>query len=222
MIEVKELSFSYLEGENKVLDNVSFKLKEGIIYCLLGINGAGKTTLFNCLSGFLPCDVSSIHYTVSNSLLYIQDDMHFYQSLTGREFLNVIVSLKKQRVDNEWLVILIDQLKLSDKIDHLISSYSLGTKQKLILLIAFLLDYKYILMDEPFGSIDFISAEVVIDFFNKVKEENKTIIVSTHLMDIAHEVADEILFLHDGKIRTMKNDFSTVSALKQTIRNLLL
>lgn len=146
--------------------------------------------------------------------------MYFYKNLTGLEFVKLIFKLKGQSFDQQQLIVLIEQLRLVEKIDQFISTYSLGTKQKLVLLIGFLLDYQYILMDEPFGAIDFITAEVVIDFLNVLKQQQKTIIVSTHLMDIAQELADEILFLHDGKIHPIKNNFGNVKDLKNYIRKI--
>lgn len=87
-----------------------------------------------------------------------------------------------------------------------------------MLIIGFLLEYEYIFMDEPFGAIDFISAEVIIDFLRKSRDKNNAIVVSTHLIDIAQDVADEILFLNNGKVYTKENNFSNSNELKLWIK----
>ena len=217
MLEVNELSFAY-DNEKIVLDEVSFRLEAGVIYCLLGVNGAGKTTLFNCLSGFLKSNLTIDQEQIKDKLLYIQDQMHFYLNLTGLEFTELIFSLKEKHFDSEQFDQLLDRLKMTDYKEERIATYSLGTKQKLVLIIGLLLDYQYILMDEPFAAIDFITAEVITDVLKEVKEAGKTVVVSTHQLDIAQELADEILFLNNGKIHQIDNQFSTPQELKNYIR----
>ena len=217
MLEVNELSFAY-DNEKIVLDEVSFRLEAGVIYCLLGVNGAGKTTLFNCLSGFLKSNLTIDQEQIKDKLLYIQDQMHFYLNLTGLEFTELIFSLKEKHFDSEQFDQLLDRLKMTDYKEERIATYSLGTKQKLVLIIGLLLDYQYILMDEPFAAIDFITAEVITNVLKSVKEAGKTIVVSTHQLDIAQELADEILFLNNGKVHQIDNQFSTPQELKNYIR----
>ncbi|MFB1049893.1 ATP-binding cassette domain-containing protein [Paraliobacillus sp. JSM ZJ581] len=217
MLEVNQLTFAY-DNEKNVLDKVSFNLESAKIYCLLGVNGAGKTTLFNCLSGFLNSNFPLDKEILKDKLLYIQDEMHFYQNLTGLEFTQLIFSLKDKQLKIEKFDELLKKLKMTDFKKERISIYSLGTKQKLVLIIGLLLDYEYILMDEPFAAIDFITAEVITDVLKEVKEDGKTIVVSTHQLDIAQELADEILFLNNGQIHQIYNNFKTPNELKKYIR----
>lgn len=217
MLKINGLTFSY-DGVANILDEISFKLESGKIYCLLGINGAGKTTLFNCLSGFLKTNLNLDEKWINEKILYIQDDMSFYNYLTGIEFIELIFNLKNKKLDNNLLQRILENLQIKGKIKELISTYSLGTKQKLVLSIAFLLKYEYVFMDEPFGTLDFISAEVVMDFLRTYRDQNNIIVISTHLMDIAQEIADMILFLHHGKIYTVKNEFKNTQTLKNWIK----
>lgn len=217
MLEINQLTYAY-DNDKTVLDKVSFTLNSGVIYCLLGINGAGKTTLFNCLSGFLKSNLVLNQDIVKDKLLYIQDDMHFYQNLTGLEFTELIFSLKDKSLDKQEFDQLLTKLKMIEFKKERISTYSLGTKQKLVLIIGLLLDYEYILMDEPFAAIDFITAEVITDVLKDVKANGKTIVVSTHQLDIAQELADEILFLNNGKVHQFNNKFNTPNELKNYIR----
>jgi len=217
MLNINNLNFSYNRIVN-VLDDVTFKIEKGKIYCLLGVNGAGKTTLFNCLTGFLESNLKLDEKIINEKILYIQDEMSFYNNLSGIEFIELIFKLKEKTLDKSELNKLLIDLKMEGKISELISSYSLGMKQKLVLIIGFLLDYEYIFMDEPFAAIDFISSEIIIDFLRKYRDKNNGIVISTHLIDIAQEMADEILFLNNGKVCAKENDFSSSKELKEWIK----
>lgn len=220
MLQINNLIYSYNEDKN-VLDGVSFKIKKGKIYCLLGVNGAGKTTLFKCLSGFYKSNIKIDKDVLNKEILYIQDEMTFYKGLTGNEFVRLILDLKNIGLDETIYNKLLRNLKLTEYIDCLISTYSLGSKQKLVLIIGFLLNYNYILMDEPFSSLDFISAEVISNFMREYVNDHCAIIVSTHLIDIAQEIADIILFLNDGKIYEVENKFKTSNEIKKWIKSLI-
>lgn len=220
MLNIDNLVYSY-DGEKNVIDGASFKIEKNKIYCLLGVNGAGKTTLFRCMTGFLSSNINLDKKLINDKILYIHDEMYFYKNLTGNEFVKLIFNLKQKNLNIEKYNELLEELKMLEHIDHLISTYSLGTKQKLVLIIGFLLEYELILMDEPFGALDFISAEVIIDTMKKYVKKDCSIVVSTHLIDIAQEIADEILFLDKGKVYSKVNSFETSGELKGWIRALV-
>ncbi len=218
MLNIDNLVYSY-NGEKNVLDGVSFTIEKGKVYCLLGVNGAGKTTLFNCIAGLFSSNINKD--MLNEKILYIHDQMHFYYYLTGNEFIDLIVSLKNKDISKEKYNKLLAQLKMKDHIENRISTYSLGTKQKLVLMVAFLLNYEYIFMDEPFGSLDFIAAEVIMDTMREYSKKGCAIVVSTHLIDIAQEVADTILLLNEGKIYIIENNFKSAQEVKLKIKELI-
>ncbi|ENK1244801.1 ATP-binding cassette domain-containing protein [Clostridium sp. FAM 1755] len=220
MLEINNLIYSY-DNKKNVLNGSSFTIEKGKIYCLLGVNGAGKTTLFKCISGLYTSNINIDKNIINEKILYIHDNMYFYKKLTGIEFINLIVSLKKKDIDKKFLSILINDLKMNEYIDKIIATYSLGTKQKLVMIIAFLLEYEYILMDEPFSSLDFIASEMLINTMKKYVNKNCSIMVSTHLIDIAQQVADNILFLNNGKINQIKNNFKDSKEIKDWIKELI-
>ncbi|UZW15563.1 ATP-binding cassette domain-containing protein [Clostridium pasteurianum] len=154
MLEIRGLNYSYDNSKN-VLNNINFTIEEGKVYCLLGENGAGKTTLFKCLNGEIKCNLNKI--ACNDEILFIHDEMKFYYYLTGKEYISLIMNLKSRNFNKEYYEYLLCKLKMDDKINSKIFSYSLGMKHKLVLITAFLLDYKYILMDEPFTALDYIS-----------------------------------------------------------------
>jgi ABC-2 type transport system ATP-binding protein len=220
MLKIDNLIYSY-DGEKNILDGTSFKIEKGRVYCLLGGNGAGKTTLFRCMTGFFQCNIDIDTDTINEKIIYIHDQMYFYRNLTGEEFINLIVSLKNRKINREKYNKLLEQLKMKEYIEYCISTYSLGTKQKLVMIIAFLLEYEYIFMDEPFASLDFIAAEVIMNSMREYVKKDYSVVISTHLIDIAHEIADTILFLNEGKVYEIENDFTSAREIKERIRELI-
>jgi len=214
VINIKDLSFSY-NGEKNILDSLTLSIKEGVVYSLLGINGAGKTTLLKCLNGDLPSNIDVISF--SDQMLYIHDEMQFYNYLTGDEFVKLILNFKNIELDEERYSKLLSQLLMKEKIQETVSSYSFGMKHKLILIIAFLLKYKYILMDEPFTSLDVLAADTMIKVVKEYVKENNTVIISTHMIDIAQEISDKILFLNNGKIKEYDNNFTSSKEIKEML-----
>ena len=215
MIEVDNLNFSY-DRKNNTLENVNFKIQEGYVYCLLGENGTGKTTLFRCLSGELKCNLDFSKY--KNDILFIHDKMDFYNHLTGEEYVNLIMYLKNIKLNEKYFKEMQKRLDMDRKIDSKIFSYSLGMKHKLLLMLALLLDYKYILIDEPFTALDFMSTEIVEEIVKEYARKGNAIVISTHLMDVAQEISDKILLLNRGKITEVDNNFNSSKELKDRLR----
>ena len=215
MIEVDNLNFSY-DRKNNTLENVNFKIQEGYVYCLLGENGTGKTTLFRCLSGELKCNLDFSKY--KNDILFIHDKMDFYNHLTGEEYVNLIMYLKNRKLNEKYFKEMQKRLDMDRKIDSKIFSYSLGMKHKLLLMLALLLDYKYILIDEPFTALDFMSTEIVEEIVKEYARKGNAIVISNHLMDVAQEISDKILLLNRGKITEVDNNFNSSKELKDRLR----
>ena len=215
MIEVDNLNFSY-DRKNNTLENVNFKIQEGYVYCLLGENGTGKTTLFRCLRGELKSNLDFSKY--KNDILFIHDKMDFYNHLTGEEYVNLIMYLKNRKLNEKYFKEMQKRLDMDRKIDSKIFSYSLGMKHKLLLMLALLLDYKYILIDEPFTALDFMSTEIVEEIVKEYARKGNAIVISTHLMDVAQEISDKILLLNRGKITEVDNNFNSSKELKDRLR----
>lgn len=220
MLKIDNLTYSY-DSEKIVLNEASFNIDDGKIYCLLGVNGSGKTTLFKCITGFLDSNIKLDNKIIIEDILYIHDQMYFYKNLTGYEFINLIFKLKNIKLNIDECKKLIIELRMDEYINNLIKTYSLGTKQKLVLIIGFLLNYKYILMDEPFGAIDFMSAEVIINTIRNYVSKGCSVVISTHLIDIAKEISDTILFLNNGKVYEVENNFKTPEEIKSWIKRLI-
>lgn len=214
MIKIKNLTFSY-DSENKVFQDLSLDIKLGHVYSLLGINGAGKTTLFKLMNGDLSSNIDLSNY--EDKILYVHDEMKFYEYLTGYEFINFILSLKKMKLDEARYHSILERLLMQEKIKEPIYTYSFGMKHKLILILAFLLSYKYILLDEPFTSLDAIASDAMINVVREYTKAGNSIIISTHMLDVAQEISDKILLLQHGKIQEFENNFNSSSEIKKLI-----
>lgn len=211
MINIKNLSFSY-EEHKTILHNLSFSIEDGCIYSLLGVNGSGKTTLLRCLNGDLQSNIDVTNF--SEQMLYIHDEMQLYNQLTGEEFIKVILNFKDVDLDEKLYNNLLQELFMKDKIKEKISTYSFGMKHKVILIIAFILKYKYILMDEPFTSLDILASDTMMEVVREYVKHNNTVIISTHMIDVAQEISNKILVLNRGEIKEYTNNFNNSKEIK--------
>ncbi len=196
-------------GEKKVLRDVSCTFEKGKIYGLLGRNGAGKTTLFNCLAGELdpdggtarltedglsrPLDVEDVGYVFSTPILP--------EFLTGYEFVRFLMDIHRQRVlpgktaDDYFELV---QMAPEDR-HRLIKGYSHGMKNKMQMLSFFITRPPIILLDEPLTSFDVVVALEMKKLLRDMKQDH-ILIFSTHILQLATDLCDEIAVLHQGAL----------------------
>lgn len=217
MIHFKDVYFGYRRGKD-ILQGVSFDLNENHITVLLGNNGSGKTTLLKCADGMF--DVNSGSINKDNESIFITDNPYLYDYLTGREYLDVI-SLLSDKDLSEITNQLVNDLKLADELDKLILNYSLGMKHKLALITSIVLGYKLYLIDEPLTALDPESQRFIINYFKNLRDQGNTFLISTHMMHVAYELANEILILHNGKITKITNDFKDYYEFENYVLNSL-
>lgn len=121
------------------------------------------------------------------------------------------------KIDEAKYNMIVDKLLMKEKIKEPISTYSFGMKHKLVLIMSFLLNYRYILLDEPFTSLDAIASDTMINVAREYAKAGNTIVISTHMLDIAQEISDKILLLENGKIQEFDNNFKSSSEIKKII-----
>lgn len=207
-LEVKGLKKKY---ETLVLKNVSFKLESGKVYSLLGQNGAGKTTLMKILSGIIGYDEGEILHSAKDLkkiTYYVPDNPVFFEYLTGREHLTFICRLHRIQINNKKMEMFLEEYNLSDISDKFVVDYSYGMRNKLAVAMAIITSPKILLLDEPLASLD----PLVFNSFKKqliqYSRKNNIVVVSTHILSIAHNISDEILILNNGTIDQKINDFT--------------
>lgn len=195
--------------EKEVLKGASFTFEKGKIYGLLGRNGAGKTTLFNCISheidfegGFVsleengqnsPVDFDMMGYAFSTPVLP--------EFLTGYEFIKFFLDIHKGKIENPLTVEEYAQmvgLDLPD-LDRLLKGYSHGMKNKMQMLCLLISKPPIILLDEPLTSLDVVAAHEMKELLLAMKKDH-IIILSTHILQLAQDLCDEIVLLHQGKL----------------------
>ena len=192
-----------------VINNLSQSFRPGIIYALLGRNGAGKTTLFSLIARELTKDSGEIYLLDNekkialdpNNIFFMLAEPELPRFLTGREFINFFIDINKDRIDGiREADFYFDQVKFDeDDKDRLIQGYSTGMRNKLQMMMFLITKPKVILMDEPLNSLDVVVQKEMKDLIKSIKDDH-IIIFSTHILDLAKNMADEIILLHQGQI----------------------
>ena len=217
MLKLDNVSFAY--GNNQVLENLSLYIESGQIHGLIGLNGSGKTTFLNCLYGFTKFQNGSITFEEKlierKHISFLETNNFFYTNLTGREFLSIFPTAN-DRFDLEiWKEL------FALPIDKMIEGYSTGMKKKLALLAILKLDRPIIILDEPFNGLDLESNYLVEKIILMLKEKGKTILITSHILGILHQICDEIHWLNQKKIYKtyLKADFGQIDeeVLKGTV-----
>ena len=213
-----------------VLKNINFTFESGKIYGLLGRNGAGKTTFFNCLNEDLKCDSGEFYLSdgksnkkiESSDIGYVLSTPVVPEFLTGREFLKYFIDINKDNIkdlktiDEYFDIVKIDK---EDR-DKLMKDYSHGMKNKMQMLIYLIASPNILLLDEPLTSFDVVVAEEMKELLKKMKK-NRILIFSTHIMELALDLCDEIVVLNKGELLEIKRDELTDKELKNKIINVL-
>ena len=200
--------------KKQVLKDITFTFEAGKIYGLLGRNGAGKTTLFNCLNRDLKADGGNFWIEEANGVrrAVVAEDIGYVLStptvpefLTGREFLKFFMdinekSLKNPRSIDEYF----DSMSIApEDRDKLLKDYSHGMKNKMQMLINIIAQPNVLLLDEPLTSLDVVVAEEMKQLLRSLKQGRVTIF-STHIMDLALDLCDEIVLLNHGELEVVE------------------
>lgn len=221
---LKELKKSF--GSQVVLDGISYCFEEGKIYGLLGKNGAGKTTLFNCISGEIPLDSGGFFLREASKEEALQrEDIGYVFStavlpefMTGYEFIHFYIRINQAKVDpGKTIEDYFDEVDIQEEDRHkLIRQYSLGMKNKIQMMMFLITKPKVILLDEPLTSLDVMVAYNMKQNLLKLKDDH-IIIFSTHIMQLAMDLCDEIVVLQDGEFQYMINDQNDSKAFEHEL-----
>ena len=196
-----------------VLKEITFTFEEGKIYGLLGRNGAGKTTLFNCLNRDIRADGGTFFLDENGTPREISAEDTGYvlstptvpEFLTGREFLKFFLDINASSIQNlRSLDEYFDMMSIApEDRDKLLKDYSHGMKNKMQMLINIIAQPKILLLDEPLTSLDVVVAEEMKQLLRSQKD-GKITIFSTHIMDLALDLCDEIVLLSHGVLEVVE------------------
>lgn len=204
---VDKIEKSFVEKE--VLKGAAFSFEKGKIYGLLGRNGAGKTTLFNCISHEIDFENGSVYLEDNGETQPVDFDMLGYafstpvlpEFLTGYEFIKFFIDIHREKIENPLTVeeyAGMVGLELPD-LDCLLKGYSHGMKNKIQMLCLLISKPQIILLDEPLTSLDVVAAHEMKELLLEMKKDH-IIILSTHILQLAQDLCDEIVLLHQGKL----------------------
>ncbi|MFK5972370.1 MAG: ABC transporter ATP-binding protein [Flavobacteriaceae bacterium] len=204
MIEIQNIHKKF--GKNQVLSGVDLSIKSGGIFAVLGPNGSGKTTLIKCILGMVIPNkgrISVLDNTVKNRWKYRQEIDYLPQianfpgNLKVKELIRMIKDLRQKPSDEEKLIRLFE---LEPFLNKKLSTLSGGTKQKVNIVLCFMFDCPLIILDEPTTGLDPASLIRLKELIQQEKAKGKTILITSHIMQFVEEVADEIVYLLEGKI----------------------
>lgn len=221
---IKDLKKKFETKE--VLKGASFAFDKGKIYGLIGRNGAGKTTFFNCINEDVKVDGGSfeieedkgIRKIVSDDIGYVLSTPVVPEFLTGREFLKFFIDINHTRIDTEKSIDDYFDLMLIEPEDRdkLIKDYSHGMKNKMQMLVNFIANPAILLLDEPLTSFDVVVADEMKQLLRQIKKDH-IIIFSTHIMELALDLCDEIVILNHGVLEAVAKDNLDNTAYKDKI-----
>ena len=211
MIKTQNLRKTF--GANVAVADLNLDIAEGEFFCFLGPNGAGKTTTIKMLTGLIKSvsgmafiggfDVQANPIETKRLLGYIPDHPFLYEKLTGNEFMRFVAGLYDMPKENLGKEIedLLETFEITKVADQLIENYSHGMRQKLSFASCFLHKPRVVIVDEPWVGLDPKNIRKVKDFLKqKTVEEGLTVLMSTHTLSIAEEVADRIGIINLGHL----------------------
>ena len=212
--------------KKNVLRDIDFTFDEGKIYGLLGRNGAGKTTLFNCLNRDIKADSGNFYIdtdgvrreVTADDIGYVLSTPTVPEFLTGREFLKFFMDINENSIKNpksidEYFSYM--SIEPEDR-DKLLKDYSHGMKNKMQMLIYIIAQPNILLLDEPLTSLDVVVAEEMKQLLLSLKKDRITIF-STHIMDLALDLCDEIVLLNHGELEVVEKTDLDSSEFKDKI-----
>lgn len=236
MLEIKKFSKAYKNGKYAV-NNISIEVKKGEIFAFIGHNGAGKTTTIKSIVGILEfnegdilIDGTSIKkdpLKCKSNIAYIPDNPDIYESLTGFQYLNFIADIfNVSKIDRENLIrFYSDKFEMTNFLDDLVSSYSHGMKQKLVIISSLIHKPKLLILDEPFVGLDPKASHILKEEMKKLCNDGVAIFFSTHVLEVAEKLCDKVAIIKNGvivsqgKMEDVKGDSSLEDIFMELIDN---
>lgn len=211
MIEIKKITKIY-NNSKKAVDNLTFDVPDGEIFAFIGHNGAGKTTTLRAIVGILDFEQGDIlingksikkePIACKKEIAYIPDNPDLYENMKAIKYINFICDMYD--IDLETRTKNIEkyskEFELTDVLNNEISTFSHGMKQKVALIAALCHNPKILIMDEPFVGLD---PKAVFDMKKIMKDmasEGKTILFSTHILDVAEKLCTKVAIIKNGKL----------------------
>lgn len=224
VIEVKKLVKNY--GKLKAVNEISFEVKKGEIFGLLGENGAGKTTTLEIIEGLRKAtsgNISMLGHDISNgitdnvkTLIGVQlQASAYYQFLNLKEILELFGSFYNMDID---AMKLLSSVGLQDKAKSLIKALSGGQKQRFSIVASLVNNPEIVFLDEPTTGLDPLARRRLWELIANIKAEGKTVVLTTHYMEEAEVLCDRVAIMEKGKILVMGDTHKLIEKTKNPYR----
>ena len=214
-VKVEHLTGGY--GKRPVIKDINFELKKGEIVGLIGLNGAGKSTTIKHMLGLLTpmegrltisdIDIKQDVEAYRRKLSYIPEAPVIYDELTLQEHINM--TAMAYNIDKEEAMKranpLLKTFRLENELDIFPSHFSKGMKQKVMIICAFIVDPELYIIDEPFLGLDPLGIQSMLDLMVEKKEENRAVLMSTHILATSEKYCDRFLIMDKGQIVAFGN-----------------
>ena len=211
MVQISNLTKSY-DGKKNAIEDINIEVQEGDIFGFVGLNGAGKSTTIKCLVGIFTFDKGQILINGKSikdnsveckaDMAYISDNPEIYAYMRGIDYIRFILSVYNKPFDSDKMLNLAKKFELDGVLNNLVSSYSHGMKQKLVLLGAFLHEPKLMVLDEPFVGLDPKATHMLREMMIEYAGQGNSIFFSTHVLEVAEKLCNKVAIIKEGKIVT--------------------
>lgn len=196
------------------LDVRNVLFEDNHIIGLIGENRSGKTTLMNLLSEFLDANIAyEVEGINVDEILFIPSELEPFEYMTVEEFVDIIREYSNSHKSNQELI---EALSLVGKEEVLIGELSQGMRKKLSLINVFTRDYKLIILDEPFNSIDIKYIYQLKQLLVKLKRTS-TIVISSHILDTLSDLCDDFIYLEDGRVKKVFKNTGDIKVLEREL-----
>ena len=224
-IEINDLYKQYKGAAAPAVDHLSLQVKKNSITGFLGPNGAGKTTSINIMCGLLQPDEGTVQLlgrdvvkdtqAVRSIIGVVPQQIALFPHLTARENLQYLGNMYdlNNRILKERIDQYLNLFGLDKHADKRIIHYSGGMKRRANIIASLLHDPQLLILDEPTAGVDIHSRALIIDFILAYKQQGKTILYTSHLLEEAEKVCDEVIIIDEGKLVT---EGTTESLVKET------
>jgi ABC-2 type transport system ATP-binding protein len=223
MLEVRNLTKQF--GTVLAVDNISFRVEKGEVFGMLGTNGASKTTTMKILSCILKpssgqafvddLDVTKEQMEVKRRIGYLPEMPNLFEKLTGREFMQMLGTLRglEPEILEKRVGQYIKALQFGDFLDLEIGTYSKGMRQRVAFASSVLHEPPILILDEPTSGLDPRYSKMVKAWVRDYAEKGNTVMMSTHVTEIADSLCDRVAVVHNGRIAGL----DTPSAIKKKL-----
>ena len=206
MLQVENLSFQY--DQTMILEDLSLTITRQEIVALAGPNGSGKTTLIKNIMNLLENQSGQIlinhqQHTdarVQKEIMYLPSEDYLPEFLTGKEYLTLLCQLYQTSLNQKLLDKLLRYYAMTDSLSQLIENYSHGTKKKIQLISAFLIQPPLLIIDETLNGMDIEAREITKTLFHHYVQKDKAILLCTHDFSLVAALNARALLIHEGKI----------------------